>query len=549
MYTFGIEFSTQSVKLVVLDLYHFDVVYTGSFDYDTTFPPYNTQGGVLPSEDPAIRHTSPCLLIEALDFAFQKLKNEHVDLSRISSVKTDCMQHCSVYTDKFFESTIRALDPKLGLMEQLSSCITRKSSPIWEDRSTFEQTEYLTASLKSKNGINSLTGNRAEFRFPCSQILKWGKESPEDYERTSNIFVLSAFITSILAGQTAPVDTGDGWGTNINSLDIDNPGWNRDVLSVSDAYMKNYGIKSSLGDKIGRMDHYDATVGTINSYFSIKYGINSGAIILAGTGDNPATLLGSGGSIVISLGSSYTVNGVMEEIIPSSSEEYNIFGYTKGRAMALSVFTNGSKVHDAFLQKYIQKQNRKKPDQTDWDTYIKVAGSFHLSTGEKLMLPYLLDESVPLRKRGVVRDGFSEDDAHANIRALHISQVLSLKLHSSHLGEVDEVCVVGGGSKNSFLMQLIADTFKAETNSIVNPDMAAPMGCAISGAVAVLKISYDEAAQRFVQKDETSYYRPIKGNRKLIHTLIGRYKKLEDNTLKPVPNTRQPPDRAFTRLG
>lgn len=91
------------------------------------------------------------------------------------------------------------------------------------------------------------------------------------------------------------------------------------------------------------MDHYDSEAGTINPYFAEKYGINPDALILTGTGDNPATLMDCGGNIVVSLGSSYTVNGVMDKIVPSAYGEYNLFGYTKGRAMALSVITNGGK--------------------------------------------------------------------------------------------------------------------------------------------------------------------------------------------------------------
>ncbi len=33
-----------------------------------------------------------------------------------------------------------------------------------------------------------------------------------------------------------------------------------------------------------------------------------------------------------------------------------MFGYTPGNAMALTVFTNGAKVHEFFLDKYIPKE-------------------------------------------------------------------------------------------------------------------------------------------------------------------------------------------------
>ena len=90
----------------------------------------------------------------------------------------------------------------------------------------------------------------------------------------------------------------------------------------------------------------------------------------------------------------------MEEIRPSPTGEYNVFGYA-GSAMALSVITNGGKVHDHFLHQYIPT--------CDWESYARAAGNFLIAEDEKLMLPYLFDESVPVRKRGIVRDSFNED--------------------------------------------------------------------------------------------------------------------------------------------
>jgi len=513
--------------MVVLDLDNYHAVYTDSFDYGGTFPEYETEGGVLFSKKPEIRHTSPFMLIEALDFAFSTLDREGVDLSLIQAIKIDGMQHCTVYADPSFGKRINSLSPEKNLLDQIGPAITRKTSPIWEDRSPLEEAEYLTEFFKDKGGINHITGNRAELRFPAAQILKWTKESPDEYERTSNIFLLSAFLTSILAGRIAPVDTGDGWGTNLNHLDVDNPGWSKDVLSLSDIWLRNHGLSMPLEEKVGFITHYDAVVGKISRYFNKRFNVNPNATVLVGTGDNPATLLGCGGHAVISLGSSYTVNGVMKDIIPSSTGEYNIFGYTPGNAMALSVFTNGGKVHDYFLKKYITASEDNGLIKESWDSYVLAAGDPLLAENENLMLPFLQDESVPLIKKGIVRDGFGEDNANANIRALTMSQALSLKLHSGHLGDVDSICIVGGGSGNRFLNQIISDVFNAKIYRIKNAGYAAPFGCAISGAKSVLGISYDEAAEKFVEKDESSYLNPIKENIPKSRALCERYKRLE----------------------
>jgi xylulokinase len=526
IHSLGIEFSTQSVKLAALDINSAEVAYTRGFGYDTAFSEYSTKGDVLINKAPEIRQTSPLMLIEAIDRSFNMMIDDGLDPSSIRVIKTDCMQHCTVYTDKSFEKRIRSLDPEKCLIIQLGQSISRAASPIWEDRSPVEEAAYLTESLSEQGGISSLTGNRAELRFPAAQILKWGKENWEEYRNTSDIFLLSAFVTSILAGKIAPVDTGDGWGTNLNNLDINNPGWSRELLSITDSYLIQE--NSRLESKIGGICHYDSPIGRISPYFVERYGINPEALILAGTGDNPATLLGCGGQTVISLGSSYTVNGVMKQIRPSPTGEYNVFGYTKGKAMGLSVFSNGGKVHDCFYKRYISKERGADPAAMDCDDYAAAAGEPSLRSDEKLMLPYLFDESLPLRKSGIIREGFTEDNQNENIRALHVSQVLSLRLHSGHLERFDELCLVGGGAKNLFLKQLISDVFSARIYSISHAAFAAPLGCAVSGAREILNISYEEAAERFVQRDETSLTIPIKENESRVKALIGRYERFEN---------------------
>lgn len=527
MYTIGLEFSTQSAKSLVLNIESGEVEHLYSHEYDSSFPDYETRGGVLSSGREEVRHTSPFLLIEALDLAFRQLKGDRIDLSQVRAIKVDGMQHCTVYTNPLFAEALKSLDPGQDLLPQLRHTISRRTSPIWEDRSPVREAAYLTESLRDQGGIEHLTGNRAELRFPAAQILKWGREHPEEVEKTAHILLLSAFMTSILSGRIAPVDTGDGWGTNLNHLDIRNPGWSGPVLAVMERYLRKGGVRGDLAAKIGAMVPYDAPAGGIHPYFSKKYGVNPEAVVLAGTGDNPATLLGCGSDTVISLGSSYTVNGASDSVVPSSSGEYNVFGYIPGTAMALSVFTNGSKVHDHFLRRYLLRGDAREITPGDWDAYVRAAGPFVLDENEPLMLPYLQAESVPLRPAGIARQGFGEGDAGTNIRALCVSQVLSLRLHSGHLRGAASIFVVGGASKNSFLMQLIADLFQAQAYKVRHADFAAPLGCAVSGARRTLNLSYPEAARRYVHRDETTVRAPDPSARPKVPHLLERYRRLE----------------------
>jgi len=525
-FSLGFELSTQSAKVVLLDLDSGEVVHTGKTDFDSDFPSYRTKGGVLASSASGVRHTSPFLMIEVIDRIFSDLLKNGIDLSAIACVKADAMQHCTVYANGSLADSLAGLDRSSDLLSGLKSSISRKTSPIWEDRSTADEAAILTGFLEKKGGLAKRCANRAELRFPGPQIMKWARECPGEYKETSHVLLLSAFVTSVLAGAVAPVDTGDGWGTNLNSANIRSPGWDAAILSAVNAWLAGLGL-GSLTPKLGKMTHYDAPVGRVSPYFVKKYGMNPDAVVLAGTGDNPATLLGCGGGVVLSLGSSYTVNGIMKKIAQSAEQEYNVFGFIRGSAMSLSCVTNGGKLHEEFVRRYVTKSGDSELREEHWNMYSKFAGEPALSNDEKLMLPYLMDESVPVRKAGIVRDGFSETDASVNIRSLYVSQALSLKLHSNHLDRIDGICVVGGGAKDGKLRQLLADFFGCPSFTIRNPGLAAPLGCAIAAGRCALGLSYPEAVRRFVQKDGSSVLNPLESNRKVCQRLIERYADLE----------------------
>ncbi|MFW6252601.1 MAG: xylulokinase [bacterium] len=535
----GIELSTQSAKWIALEINTAQVIGSASIAYDQTFPAYETVGGVLKSSDTQRRESPTAMFLDALDEVFASMVRHDIELHRVASIKCDAQQHATVYAADTLARRLSSIDPSSSLARALSPCLTRKLTPIWEDRTTETEAQAMTERLAGDGGIQALTGNRAELRFPAAQILKWAKESPEQYAKTSHIMLLSAFITSALAGVVAPVDTGDGWGTNLNSIDVDQPAFSeRAIGALSEQLAADIGenglqVPSSvppaeqyhdlLAGQLGRMVAYDTPIGPVSTYFVEKYGVAPEAIVLAGTGDNPATLLGCGDGALVSLGSSYTVCGPMDEVHPVNGATYNIFGYRPGFAMALAVITNGGKLHKQFCDAYAGG---------DWARYADLAGdSIELPEEEPLMLPYLSDESVPVAKAGIVRDGFTESDARANVRALHLSQVASLRLHSRHLSDVPRLCVVGGGASNRFIRQALADAFGAITYTITNAEFAAPYGAAMSAARYALGVGYDAVSKRFVQSDPDSECHPSPGNAALFDRIIARYEKLESDHL------------------
>lgn len=518
--TLGLELSTQSAKMVVLDDKK-NVIYTKTLSYDRRFPAYQTEGGVLASAR-GERHTSPYMLVGALEACFQQMKEDGVELHRIDALKLDAMQHCTVYLGEGFEALLElsARDTGKALIDLFRErkVFTRETSPIWEDRTTARETDELTQLLKPLGGIVRLTGNRAEKRFPAAQILKWMKENPGEYSRTRHILLLSAFATSLLTGKISPVDTGDGWGTNLNTLDIERPSFDSRITSSIQSFLHAKSLQGVLAGMVA----YDQPVGRINRYFSRRYGVNPDAVVLAGTGDNPATLLGCGAGLVLSLGSSYTLNGVQKTVSPSNGED-NVFGFIPGKSMSLVCFTNGGKLHKEFLRKYVLEGEEIAAE--DWAEYERIAAT--KGFGRHLMLPYLLPESVPVAPAGIVRQGFDESDAPKNISALYFSQMAALRIHSRHMEIPTEICLAAGGGNSQVMRQLAANIFDRMVYTIRNAEYAAPLGCAISGMRFVLGISYGEAARRFVQKIPESVTHPVKSEVKRLKPAVEAYSRFE----------------------
>ena len=510
------------------------------------------------------------MLLEVHDAIFQRMAINNVPLPEISALKVDGMQHCTVYTGSQFPHALQfshhvGRNSSLDTIFRNYGAFSRHTSPIWEDATTRNEAQELTDILKTEGGIENLTANNAELRFPAAQIMKWMKQDYAGYLNTCLIQVLSAFSTSVLAGKIAPVDTGDGWGTNLNTMDILSPSFHIGITRAieQDIHMlksrKFSDMTGTMGatdiqsqlfhtgltsvieqdiqvpedrrlfDLLGTMTSYDAVVGRVNNYFVKKYGLNPDALVLAGTGDNPATLLGAGGSLVMSLGSSYTLNGVQKNTVPTNGED-NVFGYTPGRTMSLICFTNGSKVRSSFVHKYIygtEDTDDREISLADWDEFGKKVVRDHL--GKYIMLPYQLAETVPVAPAGIVRQGFDDHDAAKNITALYFSQMAALAAHARPFGKQERIYLAGGAGNDPIMRQLAADLFDTKTATLQDYDVAAPLGCAISAMRQALRIPYEEATRMFVKTIPGTETLPTHDGqlKKQLQEGLAAYKKLE----------------------
>ncbi|HAO98534.1 MAG TPA: hypothetical protein DCQ83_00660, partial [Fibrobacteres bacterium] len=297
------------------------------------------------------------------------------------------------------------------------------------------------------------------------------KTEPENYAATAHICLVSSFIPSLLAGKIVGIDPGDGAGMNL--MDVAKRAWNPKALEAT---------APNLASKLVPIQESDSISGKISAYFVARFGFSPSCVILPGTGDNPASLVGlglvSGGAIGISLGTSDTLFSYMSNVHTDPDGASHVFGSPTGAYMAISVYKNGSLAREKVRNRH----------NLSWEDFSGILKRTQAGNQNRVLLPYFDTEIIPrIGKPGAQRYGFSETDAEADVRAVIEAQMTSMSLHSAWMGEKPRrIQATGGASNNREILQVMADVFgvpvlRQETSN------SAALGAAIRAQHVLLK--------------------------------------------------------------
>ena len=477
----GLDLSTQSLTALVIDLSEAAVVFHASVDFDDAYPSYGTSGGVLTGEDPKVVHADPRMWVQAIDDLLGSLSRQGL-AKEIAAVSVSAQQHGSIYLNDQAWAALGTLNPGQSLVPQLEGIFSRPTAPVWMDSSTHEECEEITNSLGGEARTASLTGSIATERFTGPQIRKFWKENPQGYEQTVHIALVSSFVTSLILGLPAPVDCGDGFGTNLANIQTGR--WSRRALGATAPRLRR---------KLPELVRRDACLGKASAYLVRRYGFSPETDVVIGTGDNPSSLAGLGlvgdtSRHAVSLGTSDTYFGYLSKLGKSRTLEGHIFGAADGGFMFLLCFKNGSLAREAVKHQY----------RLSWEDFSEILLTTPPGNEGRIMLPYFLPEITPRVLAPAVRrfGGLKNDDAEGNVRAVAEAQIMSMFLHSRGFGGKAEVILVtAGGSENRGLLQVIADIFNGEVRAFEVKDSAA-LGAAIRAARACLAARGDRRAWR-----------------------------------------------------
>jgi xylulokinase len=215
-------------------------------------------------------------------------------------------------------------------------------------------------------------------------------------------------------------------------------------------------------------------------YFA-KYGLRAGIPVVPFTGDNPASLVGTGadkpGIAVVSLGTSDTFFAAMPEFRTDPDGYGHVFGNPAGGFMSLSCFKNGSLARDRV----------RRDCGVDWTFFDETAFALTPSgNGGKRAFPYFETELTPKHDATGIEANFDWDAAapEVKIRAVVEGQVANMRERTRWIGDFKTIYVTGGASRSKGILTTIREIFGAEVRTLDVSDSAA-VGGAILAARAV----------------------------------------------------------------
>ena len=515
----GLDSSTQSLSAIVIDHDARKVVYQSSLNFDKALPHYQTENGTLRSDDPLVVHSPPLMWVEALDALFAKMRKDGVALSDVLAISGSGQQHGSVYLNDHAAKALANPDPAKSLVANLRGIFARATSPIWMDSSTSVECEEIREKLGGIEATARKTGSDTFERFTGPQIRKFYKTEPENYAKTASIALVSSFMASLLAGEIAPIDHGDGSGMSL--MDIEKKVW----LPVAlDATAPN------LTTKLPPLAESWTAIRAISPYFVKKYGFRPEAQAMVWSGDNPCSLIGLGlleeGMIAVSLGTSYTYFGYMKHCHTDARGEGHVFVAPTGDYMSLICFKNGSLARERIRDQY----------GLDWAKFNELLERTVPGNEGGIMLPWFEAEIVPrVNRAGVHRFALDPNDAAANCRAIVEAQMMSMRLHSEWMKVTPKkILATGGGSVNVPVLQILADVMNCSVSRL-EVGKSAALGAALRAAHGWLlqagkKPKWQDVVAGFTDPVPNSEVRPNARAVQVYDEHVKRYAELEKKT-------------------
>jgi len=364
---------------------------------------------------------------------------------------------------------------------------------LWNDQRTEKEALFLNNEI-GMDKLSSWTGNVAITGFTAPKLL-WLKENePENFNRIKKIMLPKDYIGYSLSGVFA-TDMSDASGTLL--LDVENRKWSSEMLDVA-------GISISQLPKL--YESYEV-VGNIKKELAEELGLNEEVKVIAGGGDQAVAAVGGGvvgetGSSV-SLGTSGVVFANSKEFVVDEKNRLHSFCNANGQYHVMGVTLAAA----ASLKWWIEDINECK----DYNGLIDEAKKSDINN-EVFFTPYLMGERTPHNDSnakatftGMTITTKKKDMTRAILEGVGFSLRDIFEIMKDIGIKITEITINGGGARNQFWCQTIADILNVNVKK-VNSDDGPAYGAAILAAVGQgLFKSVDEACNYFIETTSIIY--------------------------------------------
>jgi xylulokinase len=444
----GLDVSTQSCKLVVIDLFSSEVVFVDAVNYDSDLPQYHTINGVNRDQAEGVSESDPNMWIEAIEMVFSRLKASAVPIAKVRCISVSGQQHGLVAIDS-------------------AGKLTRPYSKLWNDFSTLEECRILTEKIGGDEAIIHEVGNTQRTGYTAAKIFHMARHEPENYAKTTTLFLVHNYINFYLTGGVRVMEPGDASGMAL---------WHPGTRKWSDKVIR--AIAPDLKSKLPEIKSSDKTIGTISSDLAKRFGFVPDCTVDAGSGDNMYGAVGTGnvepGVVTVSLGTSGTAYTLMEKPFIDPKGEIAAFCDSTGRWLPLLCVSNLANGYNEILK--IHGINH--------DRFNQIARKTQPGNGGRILIPWYMGERTPdVPLASPVYFGFGLDDFTPEIlcRAVLEGHILNLYDGFRRMPvEPKEIRLTGGLSKSEVWCQTIADVFEAEAVPVEGEGAA--LGAALHAA-------------------------------------------------------------------
>lgn len=529
-YAIGVDYGTNSVRALVVDLANGDEIATHVFQY-----PSGDAGVLLDPKDPNVARQNPADYIEGF---YKSVRRAVAAAKKKRGFKPENVVGIGVDTTGSTPIPVDRSGMPLALQAKFSKRLAANAW-LWKDHSSHAEAAEITAKAKtSREKYLSACGGTYSSEWYWSKILHCKREDPKTFDAAYSWVELADFIPGFITGNTDPHTMKRGiCAAGHKAMYADQWGGLPSAAFLASVDPDLVGVREHYADKAVPADEL---AGNLTADVAKKVGLPPGLPVAVGAFDAHLGAVGAGirpGVLVKIIGTSTCdmmvapIDGGMPEIpglcgvVPGSIIP-GMYGFEAGqsavgdifnwfaRSLAPAKYSAKGDVH-ANLTQAAEKLRAGQSGllALDWNNGNRTVLVDPLLTG--LLVGQTLHTSAPEIYRALI-----EATAFGALTIINRFEEYGLK--------VEEVVNCGGiAEKSPLVMQIYADVCNRPMKISRSPQTCA-LGAAIFGAVVGGAYPDVPTAQRKMTGVRKQVYRPSKESAAVYAELYRLYKQLHD---------------------